>query len=313
MIRRSPIRWPDDARIALVPVVPFEIWPEDLGMRGSLNMTNRSPFPPQARFKKDLSVITDRQYGERAGIFRLMDLFENEAIRVSFLLSGIVAEKFPELVKEIKGKGHEIVTENYIHDYEYMKTYEEEKNDIRKAKEAIEKVIGEIPRGYITPGNQPTENTPVIIAEEGLTYFSSFQHEDLPYTLKVGNKALVVLPYVQYLNDFSTYNTNAHTPRQLLEIWKDCFDYLYEEGEAGSPKMMGIWGVHPFLSGRPYRAGILREFIRYAKGRPRVWFARGIDVVEWWLKNYKDSHVEEWPNCLRMVDPPYVSKASMTG
>ncbi len=310
MARRNPIKWPEDARIAIVPCVAFETWPEDVGMPGSLNVSNRAPFPLQARFKKDISIITDRQYGERVGVFRIIDLFEREGVRTTFFINGITAEKFPEIIKEIKQKRHEIATESYIHDYNFMKTYEEEKQDLQKTKEAIEKVLGETPKGYLSMGVQPTENTPLIIAKEEYNYWADPQHEDIPYTLKVGDKTLVVLDYLLYLNDYSSYNWNGRTPEELLKIWKDCFDYLYEEGEAGNPKTM-IWGLHPFLTGRPYRAKILKEFIRYAKGHPRVWFARCIDIAGWWLKNYKDTHVEAWPNCLRMVDPPYVSKASM--
>ncbi|OGP67066.1 MAG: hypothetical protein A2169_08085 [Deltaproteobacteria bacterium RBG_13_47_9] len=310
MARRSPIKWPNDAWIAIVPCVAFETWPEDLGVPGSLNMTMRAPLTKKARFKKDLSVITDRQYGERVGVFRMLDLFEAEGVKTTFFLNGMVAEKLPEITNEIKEKGHEIATESYIHDYSYMKTYEEEREDLQKTKEAIEKTIGVPPKGYLSMGIQPTENTPLIIAEKGYTYWADPQHEEIPYTLKVGDKNLVVLSYNSHINDYTTYPWDAHTPRQLLEIWKDSFDLLYEEGQSGSPKTL-MWGLHPFLSGRPFRAKILKEFIRYAKGHPKVWFARCIDIAEWWLKNYKDTHVEKWPNCLRIVEPPMISKASM--
>ena len=310
MARRSPIKWPDDARIAIVPCVAFETWPEDLGMPGSLNPSNRPPLPLQAKFKKDMTVITDRQYGERVGVFRMIDLLEREGVKTTFFINGITAEKVPEIVKEIKAKGHEIATESYIHDCSFMKSYEEEKKDLQRTKEAVKSVLGETPEGYLSMRVQPTDNTPLIIAEEGYTYWVDPQHEEIPYTLKVGDRTLVVLTYMFYVNDWSSYSLDGRTPRQLLEIWKDCFDYLYEEGEAGSPKTM-IWGLHPFLTGRPYRAKILREFIKYAKGHPRVWFARCIDIAEWWLKNYKESRVEKWPNCLRFVDPPFISEASM--
>jgi hypothetical protein len=56
----------------------------------------------------------------------------------------------------------------------------------------------------------------------------------------------------------------------------------------------------------------LEEFIKHAEGHRGVWFARCIDIVRWWLENYKDQHLEVWPNCLRMVDPPYYSKAGFS-
>ena len=103
----------------------------------------------------------------------------------------------------------------------------------------------------------------------------------------------------------------GRTPRELGQIWKDTFDVFYAEG-ATSPKMMA-WGLHPFLTGRPYRAAVLQEFIRYAKGHPGVWFPRCIDVARWWREKYRDHHVETWPSCLSMTTPPIVSRFSVAG
>lgn len=311
MSRRTPIQWPNRARIAVIPCVAFEIWPDDIGMRNSLNRSHRAPFPANARFPKDLSVITDRQYGERVGVFRMLDLFAQEGIATTFFINGITAEIHPEIIREIKAGGHEIATESYIHDYNYMKRPEEERADLQKTVEAVKRVTGEPPLGFLSMGVQPTDQTPISAAELGYVYWMDLQHEDLPYTLRVGNRDLVVMDYIFALNDYNTNSEMGRTPRELLQMWKDTFDLLYAEG-ATSPKMMA-WGVHPFLSGRPYRAPILQEFIRYAKGHKDVWFPRCIDVARWWLEKYRDNQVETWPNCLSMTTPPVNSKFSLEG
>ena len=110
-----------------------------------------------------------------------------------------------------------------------------------------------------------------MILECGYNYWMDPQHEETPYTLKVKSKELTVLSYFQDLNDYSSYQRAGRTPRDLLQMWKDCFDCLYEEG-ATDPKFM-MWGNHPFVGGRPFRALLLREFIRYAKKHEKVWFA----------------------------------------
>ncbi|MBI3078003.1 MAG: hypothetical protein HYY85_13630 [Deltaproteobacteria bacterium] len=53
--RRTPIEWPEHARIAIVPCVAFETWPDDLGIAGGLQNQSRHPIPPTARFTKDLA------------------------------------------------------------------------------------------------------------------------------------------------------------------------------------------------------------------------------------------------------------------
>ena len=69
----------------------------------------------------------------------------------------------------------------------------------------------------------------------------------------------------------------------LLQIMKDQFDYLYWEGEQGSPKFWAV-NMHPFVSGVPYRTKIMDEFISYAKGYRDVWFARRLEIANWCLK-----------------------------
>ena len=86
----------------------------------------------------------------------------------------------------------------------------------------------------------------------------------------------------------------AH-PRDLLQLWKDTFNVLLAEGGRLLPNFIA-WGLHPFLTGRPYRIVALREFLRYAKGHPNVWFARCLDVARWWEKDSRDHSVESWPN-----------------
>ncbi len=217
-----------------------------------------------------------------------------EGIHTTFFLNANNLERCPEACKAIQEAGHELASENYIHDYSFMKTYDQELEDLRKTVTIFEEKAGQRPVGYLSTGVRPSDNTPEIILKEGYEYWMDPQHEELPYTLSVGKKKLVVMTYMRYLNDYSTMKSMERIPRDLLSIWKDTFDQLYAEGET-YPSIMA-WGLHPFLSGRPYRARVLQEFIRYAKGHPRVWFARCQDVARWWKEQYFESWVEEWPN-----------------
>ena len=292
--KRKPIKWPDGARIAMTPCVAFETWPEDLGGASSRQQQNRRGFPKNALTKKDLGAITDREFGERVGIYRFLEIFEKEQIKTSFFPTGITVENYPEIFKEAVEYGHEIGTETWIHDYSYMKKRDKEKKDLQKTVDVVKKVIGKAPVGYLSTGIAPSVNTPEVIVECGYTYWMDPQHQETPYTLKVKNKELTVLGYFADLNDYASYQRAGRTPRDLLQMWKDCFDCLYEEG-ATDPKFM-MWGNHPFVGGRPFRAQLLREFIRYAKSHDKVWFAPAGEVAKWYRENYRDAQVEEWPN-----------------
>jgi hypothetical protein len=78
-------------------------------------------------------------------------------------------------------------------------------------------------------------------------------------------------------NDYTTYDIDARSPRDARHL-PDSFDSFTRKEPR--PKMLSL-SLHPSF-GRPYRAKILQDFIRYAKSHPKVWFARNIDIVRWW-------------------------------
>jgi len=295
MFRRKPIRWPGNARVAITTCVVMESWPEDLGTHTSQQSEFRKGPPADAKFKRDIASITDRQYGERVGVYRVLEILQQEGVKASFFVNGHTVESFPGVMKQIVDEGHDLCSENWRHEYVTMMTPEEQKNDIKRTVDSFQKVLGFKPQGYIMPGERPTDDTPKILTELGYKYWMCFLHEDLPYVLSVDGKELVLASYGIWTTDHRTGQADAgRTPRELLQIWKDNFDWIYEEGER-YPGFMSL-GLHPFLIGRPFRSVILREFLRYAKGHPGVWFPRGIDLANHWLEHCHDNLVERWPN-----------------
>jgi len=295
MFRRKPIQWPNNARVAITTCVVMESWPDELGTAKSLQSEFRKGIPADAKFKRDIASITDRQYGERVGVYRVLNVLREEGIKASFFVNGHTVETFPQVMKQIVAEGHELCSENWRHEYVFEMTPEEQREDIKRTADTFQKVLGFKPQGFIMPGERPTDDTPKILVDLGYKYWMCFLHEDLPYVLKVDGGALVLASYGIWMTDHRTGQADGgRTAREMLQIWKDNFDWIYEEGKT-YPGFMSL-GLHPFLIGRPFRTTILREFLRYAKGCPGVWFPRGIDLADHWLKNCHDNLVERWPN-----------------
>src|SRR5581483_8775286 len=166
---------------------------------------NRRGYPKDAVTKKSLATITDREFGERVGVFRFLEVFRKENIQTSWFPTGITIENYPDVIKEAVADGHEIGTETWIHDYSYMKKPAQEKKDLQRTVEVVKKVVGKPPLGYLSTGVAPSADTVEIIADLGYTYWMDPQHNETPYTLKVKNKELTVLSYFQDLNDYSSY------------------------------------------------------------------------------------------------------------
>ena len=143
MVRPRPIAWPNQARICVTFIVPWEVWPANFATHQSLQRHGSHTIPPpNAVFKKNMAAITEREYGDRVGIWRLVELFERYKLKVTFLMNGLKVEQFPNEVKEFKALGHEFSSEGYEHEYSFMYTREQERESIEKTVMAFERVLG---------------------------------------------------------------------------------------------------------------------------------------------------------------------------
>ncbi len=293
---RRPIEWPNDARIAILPTVVLETWPEDeLGRPGSAQASFRHDFPKGSTFEVDIALITDRLYGERCGAYRVLDVLDEFGVKTSWFLNGAGVEAFPDLAREIKAAGHELASENWRHDYVTRQTDEQQKDELLRTVAAFEKHTGGRPVGYISSGERPNHYTLPLIVEQGYRYYMGTINEDLPYTMRTEKGDLAMFSYGIWLTDHQMAGSVRKNPRDILQWWKDQFDQVYEEGEKGRPGLMTM-GLHPFIIGRPFRAKVLREFLDYARSKKKVWFARGDEAADHYLKNYREAYVETWPS-----------------
>ena len=274
----NPFQWPDQQKVALNIVVAVEWWGTERHSGFFF------PFPPDATTDRDTLTVTDREYGYRVGLSRLLDLFDRYGIKTTMVVSGLVAEKFPHVVRELMERGHEIAAHGYDQNqYLISLTEEQERQVIQESVRCIEETAGQRPTGWMSPGCRATSHTSRILVENGFDYHSDSLADDLPYWEKVGEKRIVVVPYSMINNDykFFVHGNPPMLPSQMVDWLRYEFDALYEEG-GRVPRMMSI-GLHHYVSGRPGRAKALEEFLRYAKGFSGVWFARRDEIAKWWM------------------------------
>ena len=132
-----------------------------------------------------MAAVTEREYGDRVGIWRLLDLFERHQLKVTMLMNGLKVEQFPDACREIKAMGHEFSSESYEHEYSYMYTREQERDSIQKTIAAFAKVLGEKPTGYLSPGHSSTPHTLDLVAEAGcFVWWADPLNSDVPYTVE---------------------------------------------------------------------------------------------------------------------------------
>jgi polysaccharide deacetylase family protein (PEP-CTERM system associated) len=111
-----------------------------------------------------------------ANVTRLLDVLNQHGTRATFFVLGWVAERHPQLIRDIMACGHEIASHGYNHEFVTAQTPALFREDARKAKILLEDLTGRAIRGYRAPGFTITAETPwalPILIEEGYTYDSS--------------------------------------------------------------------------------------------------------------------------------------------
>lgn len=281
---QNHFRWPGDARIAISIVLNVEEWTSE----GPSPLY--FPLPPGSKTARDTATVTDHDYGYRAGIWRLLEILDRYEVKTTVWTSGLAAELHPAVIRQIHDAGHEIGGHGYDKSFpSVLMDREEEKADILKTVQKIEKATQQAPIGWMSPSMRSGENTLPLLIDNGFLYHSDTIGHDLPFMDTVGDDQLLAVPYSLLNNDyrFYSYGDPPLTPEEAFEWLKGDFDQLYEEGETFSQMMS--YGIHPYVTGRPGRARSFERFIRYAKGFPGVWFARRDDIAQWWLENHSDT------------------------
>lgn len=139
---------------------------------------------------------------------RLLDLFDRKASRATFFVLGWVAERHAKLVREIADRGHEVACHGYAHDLVYDLGPRRFREDLRRAKRAVEDATGLGMRGYRAPSYSITDASLWalrILAEEGFRFDSSIfpiRHHRYgipdfarsPVTLDLGDARLLEFP-----------------------------------------------------------------------------------------------------------------------
>src|SRR5262245_20781352 len=248
----------------------FEVWSEGKAPSYSPMTTSLKPGTP------DLLAISWSQYGGKTGIWRFMRIFDDTDVKATVCLNAKAAEMFPDAVKQLHERGHEIAGHSYTQDLilPYLSPAEE-LEVIRRCKRIIENAVVGRAVGWFSPVAAPTAYTAEYLAAEGFILHGDYNDTDLPYVLETRNGKLVAFAH----SDFTDSRTLRSSPRDFYNVYKDTFDYLYRH-EA--PSFINLT-VHAHFGGRPLMSAMLHELLRYVRGFASVWFARHDEAARWVL------------------------------
>jgi peptidoglycan/xylan/chitin deacetylase (PgdA/CDA1 family) len=277
--------WPIDAHVVVNVVLVYEEgseysvrWGDDRN-DGWGEYAEPGVDPPSV----DLGTESHYDYGSRAGVWRLARIFDEAAIPVTVSAAAAALELNPAVADWMREHDHDLLG----HGWRWIETWrlsrDEEHEQIRRAIETFERVLGYRPLGW-NSRSWPSPHTRELLVEEGgFVYDSDGSGDDLPYYVRAAGEPFLVVPYTKTYND-SRYlvGPGFACPRDFLDTLTMGVDELLREGRTA---LMTV-AVHARWSGQAARAAAVRAFLEHASSLDRVSFMRRLDIARWWLDRY---------------------------
>lgn len=267
--------WPAGHKCAVFPA--FDVDAETAWLQYDAKNTDR------------LVTLSFGGYEERVGVPKILDYLRSVEIKATFFIPGWVVDVHPKMCEAIVKDGHEVGHHGYSHKRPDPTDFAVDKEEIDKTFESFKRVLGVTPVGYRAPSGENYDELLGYLRERGIVYSSSFRDDIRPYRHKLrdGSKGPVELPVNMSFDDWLYGLSQRFSPRPMfpkehvLSIWNDELDQTREWGGLVSMVM------HPQVSGRPMRLGIMRDFLARARGYGDVWIATGKEIAEHFLAQEK--------------------------
>jgi allantoinase len=276
--------WPSGATLAINVVLNYEEGSERTPLEGD---TEREPLV-EAKYdvpagERELFTESTFEYGSRVGVWRVLRTLDTFEIQPTVFACAVALERNPVVTQALVERGCDFVGHGYRWIPHTGMSREQEREQIRRCVDAIQRLTGRKVRGWFTrPPN--TVNTRELLADEGLLYDSGAVNDDVPYFQTVARRPFMIVPYSLDINDTKFFKNQFFTSQDFAQYGIDSFDSLYSDS-LRTPRMMSI-GLHSRIIGRPGRLPGLQRLLTHIRRHKGIWFASRDDIAEWWARNF---------------------------
>jgi allantoinase len=264
--RRPEYRWPNGRRLAVYLGFNLEHFAFGAGLGANL-----APAAPQP----DVLNHAWREYGNRVGAWRCLELFDELSMPAGVLLNTALYDHCPDLVDAFAKRGDELIGHGHTNAERQGEMSEaDERELLSHCRTRIERHSGTAPAGWLSPWISESPVTPDLLRETGYRYTLNWCHDDQPTRLNTRSGAqLWAIPYPEEVNDIPAMLVGRMEPRAFAQLIIDQFEEMLRQSRH-QPLVMGI-ALHAYLAGQPHRLLHLRrafEHIARAREQGRIWF-----------------------------------------
>ena len=289
IIDREPFKLPDGARVAVMPYINIEHFPADI--------PGTALIPGTQGFSPDPLNYGWRDYGNRVGLWRMMELMDKVGMRGTVCLNSEIIREYPRIIEEGMARdwafiGHGInnAPANFIGNApdgeggHIPLDEEKERSIISTVCKTMEEALGRKTKGWLSPFLTHTDNTPKILEENGVEYLCDYTADDHPFRFNTPKNNLIAVPYTVEINDIPAFLNLGVSSEAFGDMIVDQFDVLYEEG-ATNARCMPIC-LHTFHVGQPNKFKHLKRAFEYIAGHDDVLLTTGDDINDWYREQY---------------------------
>lgn len=274
---RKPVQWPDGKRLALWVNVALQFFP--------LNQQGK-PFPPPGGMTTaypDLRHFTLREYGNRVGVFRILNALDQFKVNASFAINSRLAQRCPYLVRRIVDRGDEVLCHGWDMDTPHYGGQEkkDEAEIITRSVEVLREATGQPVNGWISPGRSQSRHTPELLVSNGIDYMCDWINDDMPYQFRTPLGEITAMPLSIELEDRFIIMNNLHSEAEYAEQIMDAFDYLNVEASEQGGRLLTL-NIHPWILGQPHRIGRLERVFQHLMSHEAVWSAPPGEIRRAW-------------------------------
>ena len=279
IIDRPRLEWPNGAHVALWIIPNIEYFSLLKKRPGGYGAGGKIP---------DVVMWSERDYGNRVGVFRIMEMLDRYGIRGTVALNTNLCAEHPQIIEEGKKRKWEWMGHNESNTRRLNEAAPgEEAGIIRARSRRSRRRPASGPKGWLGSGLQETWDTldhPGRRRRANMSATGATTTSPIMMTLDDG-RTIVAMPYTQQLNDKSAIERRFVTADGFRQMICDQFDVLYREG-AKSGRVMAI-ALHPYLIGVPHRIGALDAALEYICKHKKVWKATGAEIARHYLAQMK--------------------------
>lgn len=261
--RRPDFNWPEGKRLAVYIGLNLEHFAFGEGLGAELCPGGPPP---------DVLNYAWRDYGNRVGVWRLIDLFDELSLPVSVLANSSIYGYCPEVMDAFRARGDEVVGHGRTNsERQGILSEEQERQLIADCTAVIARAEGQAPAGWLGPWISQSRITPDLLAEAGYSYLLDWCMDDQPvwFATRNGGRILSV-PYPQEVNDIPSIVGRKDSGEQFATMIVDTFEEMLMQS-AKQSLVMGI-ALHPYLVGQPHRLRPLRRALQsIMKKREEIW------------------------------------------